>query len=253
MKKILHIVCLVMISFNFAEAQVTLNTTIGSTGYTGTNSSGAGSFITFAIQNNSSANILLTDVGNWSTAATSNTYTLYYSSTSLGGTVSLTAPDWTQIATGTATVVASVVNPVLSGINFVIPIGVTYRFALFNTGTNSYSGTGVGTCTPNTFTAAGSGVNLLLGDIQIGGQYVGYGATNNPRFFTGSITYSVVAGGGPTTIPPIASYAYTKTPQDTVWVASPRTIVNTSSGADKSYWDIIGYNAVTKNGPYAAF
>ena len=55
------------------------------------------------------------------------------------------------------------------------------------------------------------------------------------------------------TIPPIASFAYSKTPMDTVWIGAPRTMVNTSSGADKSYWDILGYNGVTKNGPYIAF
>ena len=55
------------------------------------------------------------------------------------------------------------------------------------------------------------------------------------------------------TIPPIASFAYSKSPMDTVWIGTPKTLVNTSSGADKSYWDIIGYNAVTKAGPYIAY
>ncbi|MES2560546.1 MAG: immunoglobulin-like domain-containing protein [Bacteroidota bacterium] len=62
----------------------------------------------------------------------------------------------------------------------------------------------------------------------------------------------VLAGSGPATVPPIASFAYSKNPMDTVWIGNPRTMVNTSSGADKSYWDILGFNAVTKNGPYAA-
>jgi PKD repeat protein len=60
-------------------------------------------------------------------------------------------------------------------------------------------------------------------------------------------------GGGPATVPPIASFAYTKNPQDTVWIGTPRTLVNTSTGADASYWDIVGFNGVTKAGPYAAY
>ncbi|MES2560527.1 MAG: hypothetical protein V4590_12345, partial [Bacteroidota bacterium] len=84
----------------------------------------------------------------------------------------------------------------------------------------------------NSATAAGAGAYML---------YFGFDLT------------TASSGGGPATVPPIASFAYTKSPMDTVWVSSPRTMVNTSSGASKSYWDILGFNAVTKNGPYAAF
>ncbi|MES2561085.1 MAG: hypothetical protein V4590_15180, partial [Bacteroidota bacterium] len=66
-----------------------------------------------------------------------------------------------------------------------------------------------------------------------------------------SINFTGVSSGGPNTVPPIASYAYNKT--DTVWIGSPSTLVNTSNGANKSYWDILGFNAITKNGPYAAW
>ncbi|MES2560890.1 MAG: GEVED domain-containing protein, partial [Bacteroidota bacterium] len=65
--------------------------------------------------------------------------------------------------------------------------------------------------------------------------------------------YEIMLGTPAPPIPPIASFAYSKAPMDTVWIGSPRTMVNTSSGADKSYWDILGFNAITKNGPYAAF
>ncbi|MES2560187.1 MAG: hypothetical protein V4590_10625, partial [Bacteroidota bacterium] len=75
----------------------------------------------------------------------------------------------------------------------------------------------------------------------------------NPNFREIQTFTPAVSGGGPVTVPPIASFAYTKNPMDTVWVASPHTIVNTSSGAAKSYWDIIGFNAITKSGPYVAF
>ncbi|AMS26063.1 hypothetical protein AEM51_02605 [Bacteroidetes bacterium UKL13-3] len=61
-----------------------------------------------------------------------------------------------------------------------------------------------------------------------------------------------VLGATPVTVPPIASFAYSKTPMDTVFIGSPRTIVNTSTGANKSYWDIIGYNRTNRNGTYAS-
>jgi PKD repeat protein len=54
----------------------------------------------------------------------------------------------------------------------------------------------------------------------------------------------------PVTIPPIASFAYDD--RDTVWINSPRTIVNTSNQATSSYWDITGYNATNKYGIYSS-
>jgi PKD repeat protein len=55
--------------------------------------------------------------------------------------------------------------------------------------------------------------------------------------------------GPPVTIPPIASFAYSDF--DTVWISSPRTIVNTSNQAVSSYWDVIGYNPTNKYGFYS--
>jgi len=55
--------------------------------------------------------------------------------------------------------------------------------------------------------------------------------------------------GPPITIPPIASFAYSD--YDTVWISSPRTIVNTSNQAVSSYWDIVGYNPTNKYGFYS--
>ncbi|MES2559402.1 MAG: hypothetical protein V4590_06655, partial [Bacteroidota bacterium] len=93
------------------------------------------------------------------------------------------------------------------------------------------------------------GFDFLSGNATFMYQY-GYNAasaTNIPYLEVDYVT------GVPTNIPPIASFAYTKNPMDTVWVGSPRTMVNTSSGADKSYWDILGFNGITKNGPYTAW
>jgi hypothetical protein len=52
----------------------------------------------------------------------------------------------------------------------------------------------------------------------------------------------------PVTVPPIASFAYNDA--DTIWLNNPRTIVNTSNGADRNYWDILGYNSNSKQGPF---
>lgn len=176
-----------------AFAQITLNTTIASTGYTGTNSSGTNSAITFVIENTTASPILLMDVGDWTVSSDNGAvYTLYYSSTSLSGVpaTSFPATGWTAITSSTLSGITAPslsVNNVLTGINFMIPGNTMYRFALFTTGTRRYSGTGVGTCSPNTF--SNSGINLLVGDYQISSAYVGYGFTNGPRFFTGSITF----------------------------------------------------------------
>jgi len=83
------------------------------------------------------------------------------------------------------------VNNVLTGLNVVVPAGTTVRFAILPSGTVSYSGTGPGTASPNTF--SNSGVNLLVGDAQIAGANVGYGGVNNPRFFTGSVSFIPLA------------------------------------------------------------
>lgn len=175
-------------------AQLTLNSTVGTTGYTNGNSSGSNSFVTFVVQNNSGGAIILTDVGRYvSTAYNGTVSEIWYSSTSLSGTVALAAPTWTMISQATLagiTTSGGVVN-VNSNLNFFMPQGAIYRFAAYTTGTNAYSGTGVGSCTPNTLTS--NGVSLIMGDYQIAGAYVGYAATNNPRFFTGSITWMPVA------------------------------------------------------------
>jgi hypothetical protein len=175
--------------FFVVKAQIILNTTIASTGYTGTNSSGTGSFITFVITNTNSYPVNLNSVGNWTDITDNNTTsTLWYSTTSLSGHVTLAGPTWITIQSSLVSGITSAalsVNTVISNISFVIPANTTYRFALFTTGNNRYSGTGAGTCTPNTFTSGG--VSLRVGDVQISGQNVGYGGPNNPRFFTGLV------------------------------------------------------------------
>ena len=164
----------------------TINTTIGSTGYNGSNSSGTNGFITFVVENNSGIAIKITEVGNWATTGHNNTTsTLWYSATSLSGPVTLSAPAWTSVGSNLVNgVSATGVFPVLPGLNFQIPDGAIYRIAVHTTGVNNYT---LGVATPNNFTAAG--VTLYTGDHQIAGQNVGYAVGNNPRFFSGFITF----------------------------------------------------------------
>lgn len=213
MKKIsLKLMSMVMalVSVLSLNAQITLNTTVGSTGYTGTNSSGSNSFITFVIDNTTGGSILLKDVANWTTTTDNGaTYTLWYSATNLSGPVgTLAGPAWTTVASNTVSGITNTalsVNNVITNMNFLIPAGAVYRFTLFTTGTNRYSGTGPGTCTPNNF--SNSGTFLRVGDHQIGGLNVGYGAVNNPRFFTGAITFipATACTGQPTAGSAVAS------------------------------------------------
>ena len=230
-----------------AGAQITLNTTIASTGYTGTNSSGTGSFITFVITNTNSYPVNLNSVGNWTDITDNNTTsTLWYSTTSLSGPVTLAGPTWITIQSSLVSGITSAalsVNTVISNIAFVIPANTTYRFALFTTGNNRYSGPP--NPTPNTFTSGG--VSLRVGDVQIAGQNVGYGGPNNPRFFTGLVNLSPITGGGgnPFFLPPISSFAYDKG-IDTVWVNSPYAFINNSTGDSASYWRIEGQPGATQ-------
>jgi len=211
MKRRLQLIAgLMLVSLMSLMAQTTLNSTVGSTGYTGSNGCGTGTggacYITFVVENSSGAPILLTNVGQWtSTANNGNTIDLYYSATSLGGapggSFNTTTPPtgWSVAASGTISgITATQVNTVLSNMTFTIPAGTTYRFAVVPSGTVSYSGTGVGTASPNTFSSGG--VHLRTGDYQINSANVGYGGPNNPRFFTGSITF---APAGPCTDPPV--------------------------------------------------
>ncbi len=89
----------------------------------------------------------------------------------------------------------------------------------------------------------------------ITGMYRNYSASYNAAVPTAGsqnlitmIGLSFTTPSTPVTVPPIASFAYNDA--DTVWINNPRTMVNTSNGADKSYWDILGYNSNSKLGPF---
>ncbi|MFN5920307.1 MAG: hypothetical protein ACK45I_03285, partial [Bacteroidota bacterium] len=61
---------------------------------------------------------------------------------------------------------------------------------------------------------------------------------------------TVNIGIPPAPIPPLANFDFTLG-QDTIWQNTPWTIVNISSGSDRNYWDITGYNASTPTGTWA--
>lgn len=191
-KRLFLLFAVSLLTINAAMAQSsTINTFTMGTGYNGNNNSGGNTFTTFVLENNSGGDLKITEIGNWcETAHNNTTSTLWYTSSSLSGPVTLTTPTWNTIASGTVTgVTGGGVHPVISNVNFVIPDGATYRFAVHTNGPqNNYT---LGTGTPNNFTVAG--MTMYVGNHQISGQNVGYAATNNPRFYTGYVTFEPAA------------------------------------------------------------
>ncbi len=141
--------------------------------------------VTFTVAANNSINI--TDFGLATASATSGTYQLWYSTTSLTGAPTITtAGGWSQLATGSITGAGvGTVVPLNSNINISMNSGQTYRFYVLFSGNVSYSN---GTATANTYSDA----NVTL---AVGGN-VGYGGnipnpTFNPRMFNGSVMYEL--------------------------------------------------------------
>ena len=230
----------------WVSGQTTINTTVGSTGFDGGNSL-SNNYVTFVIDNTSSTNVLLTDIGQWSTTSQNGaTYTLYYSSTSLSGAppTTLAAPDWNVVATNSASgITATGVNTVISGMSFLIPANTTYRFALHGSSTLYYSGTNATIPTPNTFTS--SGVSLHVGNYQIGGSNVGYGGSaNTPRSFTGSITFVPAL---PCVDPPTPGTAIVDNANPCAGSTVELSLQGQSSGTGQTY---LWQTGPTSNGPW---
>ena len=181
---------LMLITCSAAWAQsTTINTqTQSSSGYSASTSAGSGgtAFITFVVENNSGGDIRLTEVGRYTTTSYNNTTSsLWYSSTSLSGSVgTLPTTGWTKIDDNTVSgITSSMVNPVNENLTFIIPDGATYRFALQTSSTTLILHPG------RLIHLLQQGVSLYCGNYQINGNNVGYGATNSPRYFVGSITF----------------------------------------------------------------
>jgi hypothetical protein len=209
MKKILYLVTLILFMGQLSFAQTTITTATGTTGYTGTNGVTGSAAITFVVENTNSSAIILDAIENFkgTTLASPAIFSLWYSTTSISGAPTITSPDWTLINTTNSLTLNAGYNTIFSGLGFQIPAGAMYRFAIQSNNGMSYSGTVAGNCTPSTL--SDGGVNLILGDAQVGGSYVGYAGTfpsptNNPRWFTGSITFFPAV---PCTAPPVAGTA----------------------------------------------
>ncbi len=231
------------------NAQTTTLNTVGAN-YNGSNGAGVNFAVTFVLQNTNSYPMLLTGASTWVNNTDGvGTYQLWYSSTSLSGLPTpITSPTWTMIqqATGVAAPAVSGITPVLSGMSFVIPANTQYRFAMYYVTTSShYSGTGVGTVTPNTFSAAG--ITMKVGDVDIptgSGSYVGYGGPNNPRFFTGGVTFQPF---GPCIDPPVAGTAVSSPSSICVGQTTTLNMTGGTGGSGQTYqWK----SSSVSGGPY---
>ncbi len=184
--------------------------TIGGTNYGALSIFPAGNAasITFVVQNANTTARILTKVDCFAAAdQPDNTYSLWYTSSSLSGAPNIASPAWTLIATGDpVTAAADGIITVLDNIGFVIPPNTQYRFALATTNGIRYTGTTAGTPSPNNFSSGG--LTLRLGNSQISGANIGYGGafpnpTNNPRYFTGSLFFASCTGTTPAATPVI--------------------------------------------------
>ncbi|MDX5442395.1 MAG: hypothetical protein LPJ89_01280, partial [Hymenobacteraceae bacterium] len=207
-------VCLAFLAgTNSVQAQTSVITTESGTGFTTSLTYLTGnSFITFTVENTNSYDIRLTQVDHYfETASDSTIPTLWYTPTSLSGTVNISAPAWTSIATGAAVRVPSNnIYPTLTNLNFVIPAGAQYRFALVSSNRITYGGA---TPVPSPTTLSVNGVNLKVHNATVGGSVVGYSGTfpnssNSPRSFVGRIHFQPTT---PCTAPPTAGQAVSST------------------------------------------
>lgn len=213
-KKILMLGIIIITYSSSLFAQTTISTQVGSTNYTAGNGLSGNCGITFVVENNSGGPINLTKVANFMKVASNGAnMKLWYHPTSLSGaTPNVTTTDgWIVIATRTSLPVTSDgVIDVFENLLFTIPNATSYRFALESSASISYSGASP-VPSPSTFTSGG--VSLKSGDVLVNGLNVGYNITfpagtmpNNPRWFTGAITF---VPASPCVAPPNAGNAVT--------------------------------------------
>jgi hypothetical protein len=178
-----------LITFNVV-AQTTISTNF-------TNNNGS-SLITFNFQNTNANDVIITEIASVTSLSGANTATLWYNTTPINQTtLSLsTAPGWTQVAAqpivGVANTTTNVGQPMLTGLNLIIPAGATYGIALSLNGGLRYS-----TLTAGSYTFPGGGCNIITGtDIGFGGTVTG--GINN-RGFLGSVSFisGVACTGAP--------------------------------------------------------
>lgn len=169
-------------------------------------------YITFSVTNNNPYPISITSVGNYHVGVdvtvnatppfnlnmNGQSYSLYYTTSSLSGVPNVTSPTWTLAGTGAPiTTSSNGVVTVISGLNVIIPPvqcgGNTYRFALVTD--SLLTGASTSALTPTVFTQ--NGVTLSSADAN---QYWGsfpngssIQAAPNFRAFEGAITFDTGA------------------------------------------------------------
>lgn len=183
-----------------AKAQTVITTT--GADYTGANATTAPGAVTFAVENTNPTPVVLSNVGTFLyNTDPASVFTLWYHPSQLVGAPTINvANGWIQIAVG-ATVPpptpSQIVN-VINGLNFSIPPGTTYRFALVSASSPiHYSGTATAPASPDLFQAAG--INLMVSNNS---QSPGYAGTSpspagTPLAFTGRVTFQAPCSGTP--------------------------------------------------------
>ena len=182
MKAILYPILSAVVIFlgSYMNAQ-----TVISTNFTNNNGS---SMATFNFQNNNTNDVIITEIASVTSTTGANTATLWYKPTPISQTTMAvsTANGWIQVAaqpfTGVVNTTTNVGQPMLTGLNFIVPAGATYGLALSLTSGLRYS-----TLTAGTYTFAGGGCNLITGtDIGFGGTLT---SGINNRGFLGSVSF----------------------------------------------------------------
>lgn len=184
------ILCLTICVCTNLKAQIiTISTGITTSNWT-FGSSGNPIGTTFGINNPTTSQIILMELSYLHNTAYSGTYDLYYSSTSLLGTFTYSAANWTLIATSASISGPTAITKIFNNINFTIPAGATYRFLLRTTGNgNTFSTTSL--TTPTISMATGYGVELHTYSTTLINNYTGFGnaISNGPTNFPGSIGF----------------------------------------------------------------
>ncbi|MBM3917864.1 MAG: hypothetical protein FJ349_09710, partial [Sphingomonadales bacterium] len=156
-----------------------------STNFTNNNGS---SIITFNFQNNNANDVIITEIASVTGTTGANNATLWYKPTAINQTTMVvsTANGWTQVATqpftGVANTTTNIGQPMLTGLNLIVPAGATYGLCLSLTSSLRYS-----TLTAGTYPFTAGGCTLITGtDIGFGGTLT---SGINNRGFIGSVSF----------------------------------------------------------------
>ncbi|MFN3530054.1 MAG: GEVED domain-containing protein [Bacteroidia bacterium] len=218
-----------------AQAQITISTAAG-VNYTGANGVTGNSAVTFVIENTDAIDYILTDVSVfWQTANNNATVELWRSTTDLSGLPSIEAPAWTSVGTGGPIAVpTNDYYPSFTNLTVIIPANSVTRYAVQSSTGVRYSGPSPAPA-PSTFSVGG--LSLHSGDYLINGLNIGYGGSftnpsNNPRWFTGSIT---VIPAVACTAPPVAGTTVASVTELCPGASSVLNLSGASFGTGQTY------------------